>query len=749
MTDNQMLFHSTDPKRLVLIVEDEEINRNILNEILKDTYTLVFASNGAEAMDAVRRHFDRLSVVLLDLFLPDMNGLDILRWIKDNVHYAGIPVIILTSDRESEVDSLNLGAIDFIPKPYPLPKVIHARVRRTIEFCEDRDIIRSTERDHLTGLYNKEFFYTYSDQYDLYHRDQEMDAVVVDVNHFHIINERYGRKSADTVLCYIGRKLEELVEERGGIACRKEADTFFLYCPHMDDYEELFKDTDFDLGNGRNVRLRLRLGVYSDVDKSIEIERRFDRAKLASDTAKGGFAGTVVYYDRKLQESELFEEQLLESFHTAIKEKQFLVYYQPKFDIRGDEPVLCSAEALVRWKHPELGLINPGIFIPLFENNGLIGELDCFVWSEAAAQLHSWKERFGFAVPISVNVSRVDMMDHDMMDSLQKLISEYGLSFRDLSLEITESAYTEDADRIIEEVKQLRDMGFTVEMDDFGSGYSSLNMISRLPIDALKLDMQFIRNAFSERRDTSMLEIVFEIAEMLGVPTIAEGVETEEQMLTLKVMGCDIVQGYYFSRPLPADEFEPFLIKRIDSGKQEDYIRDFAGHMEHGGGLPGEAHVKAGRHIRDHYIYMAIHDPLTGLFNRSGFDVVYRDTDRNNVAILILRAEMRDRPESPLSDRAIVRTTEILQKYFRSVDRICRWKEDEFVVIMSRINSSMKNRLLSKLARMNEESEADGLILTGGAAFSDPDDTGKDILSAAQEALEESLLSDKGSCIFR
>ena len=156
-----------------------------------------------------------------------------------------------------------------------------------------------------------------------------------------------------------------------------------------------------------------------------------------------------------------------------------------------------------------------------------------------------------------------------------------------------------------------------------------------------------------------------------------------------------------------------------------------------------------GRHIRDHYIYMAIHDPLTGLFNRSGFDVVYRDTDRNNVAILILRAEMRDRPESPLSDRAIVRTTEILQKYFRSVDRICRWKQDEFVVIMSRINSSMKNRLLSKLARMNDESEEEDLVLTGGAAFSDPDDTGKDILSAAQEALEESLSENKGGCIFR
>jgi GGDEF domain-containing protein len=281
-------------------------------------------------------------------------------------------------------------------------------------------------------------------------------------------------------------------------------------------------------------------------------------------------------------------------------------------------------------------------------------------------------------------------------------------------------------------------------MDDFGSGYSSLGMLSTLPIDALKLDMQFIRNAFSERRDTSMLEIVFEIAEMLGVPTIAEGVETEEQMLTLKVMGCDIVQGYYFSRPLPADEFEPFLIKRIESKKAASKAHGSVGHLEHDSMLTGEL---AGRRIRDHYIYMAIHDPLTGLFNRSGFDVVFRDTDRNNVAILILRAEKKDEPDSPLSDSNLVRITEILQKYFRSVDRICRWKHDEFVVIMSRINSSMNSRILSKLGRMNEEAE--DLVLTGGVAFSDPEDAKKDILFAAQEALEESLATERGGCIFK
>ena len=253
-----------------------------------------------------------------------------------------------------------------------------------------------------------------------------------------------------------------------------------------------------------------------------------------------------------------------EDFSKAIQEEQFVVYYQPKFDVRGEIPVLSSAEALVRWIHPQRGMISPGVFIPLFEDNGLIQTLDHYVWEETAKQIRDWKDRLNFTVPVSVNVSRIDLYDPHLIDRLLDILSQNGITPEVFLLEITESAYTRDSEQLIETVNQLRKLGFRIEMDDFGTGYSSLNMISKLPIDALKLDMQFIRNAFSEKQDTRMLEVIIDIADFLSVPVIAEGVETEEQLKALKAMGCDLVQGYYFSRPVVSTEYETFLIERKD-----------------------------------------------------------------------------------------------------------------------------------------------------------------------------------------
>ncbi len=327
----------------------------------------------------------------------------------------------------------------------------------------------------------------------------------------------------------------------------------------MTDYKSIADRVSEAAGGDAKNRFRIRMGVYSGVDKTLDMERRFDRAKMAADSIRNSFNASVAFYDNHLHEKEIFEARLLEEFQEALDRKQFVVYYQPKYDIRPDKPVLHGAEALVRWNHPELGIVSPGVFIPLFESNGLIRELDRYVWREAASQLKGWKARFGSTVPVSVNVSRIDMLEPDLADTLRKLTEEAGLACGDLHLEITESAYTEDAKRIIDVVDELRAMGFVIEMDDFGSGYSSLNMISTLPIDALKLDMLFIRNAFGENGNTRMLKVIFDIADSLSVPMIAEGVETEKQLLTLKEMGCDIVQGYYFSHPLPAVDFEAFL----------------------------------------------------------------------------------------------------------------------------------------------------------------------------------------------
>ena len=567
MPDSKKTVHSAQGKRQILIADDEMINRELLGAMLQSEYEILFAGNGAETMDQIRSHRDTLSLVLLDILMPVMSGLDVLRAIREDDTLSGIPVIVMTAEKDTEIESLKLGAIDFIPKPYPAIGVIQARVRRTIELFEDRETIKTTERDELTGLYNREYFYHYASQFDQLHHDLAMDAILVDINHFRLINERYGKAYGDKVLKTIGEQLRNLVKEEEGIVSRRDADTFMVYCPHREDYPAFIEQASVRLTDDDSAenRVRLRMGVYSSVDKTIDMERRFDWAKMAADTVKGSFSRNIGFYDYALHEQQIYAERLVEDFSAAVAEKQFQVYYQPKFDIRPDTPVLSSAEALIRWIHPELGMISPGVFIPLFEDNGLIQRLDTYVWQETAAQIRDWKDRLGYSVPVSVNVSRIDLYDPKLSETLKSILEEHGLSGRDLLLELTESAYTQDSRQIIETVEKLRSQGLQIEMDDFGTGYSSLNMISALPIDALKLDMRFIRDAFREGGNTHMLEVIIGISDYLAVPVIAEGVETEEQLHVLKALGCDLVQGYFFSKPVPSSEFEAFILQKKEA----------------------------------------------------------------------------------------------------------------------------------------------------------------------------------------
>ena len=564
-------FSISEERRRILLVEDDYVNQEMLKAALGDVYDIVIAETGEEALEIIQNQHETLSIVLLDLNLPGIQGTDVLSRIKNDPQYSRLPVIVMTSDNEAEVECLKLGAIDFIPKPYPASKVILARILRTIELSEDRETLRLTERDQLTGLYNKEFFYHYAAQLDLYHKETPTDAIVFDVNHFHTYNDRYGKARGDELLKKIANNARSYLNEVGGIVCRSVADTFMMYSIHTDNYEELLArlsaclDEDSISGN----RVRLRMGVYVNADKNVDIERRFDRAKMAADTARDHLNAPIGFFDNSMREAEILEEQLIDGFHTALREKQFVVYYQPKFDVKQDVPVLSSAEALVRWKHPTLGLVSPGVFIPLFEKNGLIQELDNYVWSQVASQIKDWKENLNITLPVSVNVSRINLYDPKLTDKLLNITEMNGLTTENLLLEITESAYTEKTDQIITTVKNLRKLGFYIEMDDFGCGYSSLSMLIDMPIDALKLDIQFIRSAFKEQKDTRLLEAMIGLAKSFEVPTIAEGVETAEQYAELKAMGCNIIQGYYFSRPLPKEEFEKLIINEL---KKEEHV---------------------------------------------------------------------------------------------------------------------------------------------------------------------------------
>ena len=563
--NNDEKLYLFNGKRQVLIVDDEVINRDMLGNLLENNYELIYASNGSEAIEQIKNNADTLSVILLDLIMPGMNGLEVLKQIKNDSQLKNIPVIVITSDRESEVESLNIGASDFIPKPYPQPSVINARINRTVELSEDRMIINATECDPLTELFNREYFYRYVEQYDAHHKGVETDAAVVNINHFSTVNERFGSAYGDMVLRVVANNLMKYVISVSGMVCRSEADRFFVYCPHGTDFADMLKTVSEEVNSRMesNDRIRLRMGIYENVDRKMPVERRFDRANMACETVKNAISGNIGIYNSAIHEKELFDEQLIEDFRKAIDEKQFKVYYQPKYNVKGEKPVLISAEALVRWDHPTLGCISPTDFIPLFEDNGLIQKLDNYVWNKAAWQIKDWKTRFGFSLPVSVNISRVDMYDPQLVETFREIVEKNGITCEELLLEITESAYTEDADQIIKVVKDLRAIGFKIEMDDFGTGYSSLNMISELPIDVLKLDMQFIRQAFSKRKDTKLLEIIIEIADYLRATVVAEGVETEEQMLSLRDIGCDIIQGFYFSKPVTPEEFEGFIKEKM------------------------------------------------------------------------------------------------------------------------------------------------------------------------------------------
>ena len=556
---------SANGKRLVLVVDDEQVNREILGFMLSEEYAIIYAENGREALELVRKNKDTLSLIMTDILMPELNGIELVEILQGDPELARIPIIVLTTEREYEVKSLRLGASDFIKKPYDYPEVILARVRRIIELSENKYIIENTETDELTGLYTSQFFFQYAEQFDRHHQDMDMDAVVIDLEHFHYYNELYGRKKGDALIADLSDHIRSFLGDGSGLACRKDGDNFLIYCRHITDADAFIEGLKKTMSDDANVSgIRLIAGIYPFVDRSVDVHTRFDRAKYACNLVKGDSTRTIAVYDKALHEKNLFLLSLSDEMEAALAEGQFVVYYQPKYNIRGQKPVLASAEALIRWIHPDKGMISPGVFIPQFEQNGMIKKIDRFVWRRAAEQINEWRKKFGVTLPVSVNVSRIDIYDPDLISVLSEIVASNGIEAGDLMLEITESAYTEESKRIIEKVNKLRGLGFKIEMDDFGSGYSSLNMLAELPIDVLKIDMLFARNLLTDEKYKRIFKLMIDIAKHISVPVVAEGVEKKEQLDVLHEMGCDIIQGYYFSAPLPPDKFERLIKENIE-----------------------------------------------------------------------------------------------------------------------------------------------------------------------------------------
>lgn len=542
-------------RKTILLVDDSAVTCEFLYNILKDDYEILQAKNGRQALDIVKVQPDRISLIFLDLVMPVMDGYEFLNVRQKDEVLSKIPVIVGTAmdSEDDEIRSLENGASDFVKKPYKAEIVKH-RVASIIRLRDTAAMLNSLEYDQLTGLCSREFFYQHVKEILERYPKKNFDLICSDIENFKMINERYGSDVGDELLKCIASQFKN--ENWDSSSCaRLSADIFAILTEHREIYTEKDFVRDIEACRSRfpNIKFNIKFGIYSKVDRELPVSGMCDRAILSLNRIKRQYGQVFSVYDDKLQFARLKEQQILDCMEQALSERQFMVYYQPKYDIRTE--TIVGAEALVRWSHPEYGFMMPGDFIPLFERNGFIAKLDYYVWEEVCKAMQEWNKKGNVTFPISVNVSRIDFQSPDLVEKLVDLVERYDIDNSLLHLEITESAYTENPQEIIESVKELRNLDFKIEMDDFGSGYSSLNMFSELPLDILKLDMGFIQHQNSHHAK-SILSFMISLSKWMGLESVAEGVESQEQVDSLKNMGCNYAQGYFYAKPMPKKEFE-------------------------------------------------------------------------------------------------------------------------------------------------------------------------------------------------
>ncbi|MEG1448384.1 MAG: EAL domain-containing protein [Oscillospiraceae bacterium] len=569
-------------KKYILVVDDNEVNRKILYRILSDTYNILQASNGKEALDVIEKYGENISLILLDLLMPVMDGYHFIERQQQIPLLKSIPVMITTqkdSDKD-EIEALSKGAADFLTKPYNAALIKH-RVANIIKLRETAAFVNVVEHDGLTGLYNKEAFYERVSQ-KLAHRDikDEYDIICMDIENFKLVNDMFGEKEGDKLLCYVANAIKTTINPVNGIAARITGDIFVILLPRIFGHEQEFVSAiQKQLPEYTSkFNVIIRFGVYQIIDEDIPVRAMCDRAKLASHTIKGIYDQYYIYYDDKLRNTLLDEQEITGLMQEALNQGQFTVYFQPKCCLESEK--IIGAEALVRWHHPQKGFLSPADFIPLFEKNGFITTLDLYVLEKTCQELRKWIDAGYNVVPISVNISRVDIYNPQLPEIISDIVNKYNLDTKYLHIEITESAYTENAKQLIDMVTSMKARGFVVEMDDFGSGYSSLNMLSDVPVDTLKLDMRFLRGNNSKNKSEDILDFIVNLAERLKLSVIAEGIETQIDLNFLRSIGCEFGQGYYFSKPLPSEDFEK-LIKNIDKTDIHISKKDISHNMKY------------------------------------------------------------------------------------------------------------------------------------------------------------------------
>lgn len=412
--------------------------------------------------------------------------------------------------------------------------------------------------DNLTGLYNKWGFFFNVQEVLKNNDDKNYQIICSNIKHFKLVNDLFGFEAGDTLIKEIADSLRKK-EVVSGIYARLDADTFAIFVEEQYSRQiiDLFLKTEFHVKGSKSYRIHIDMGVYEIDDKIIPVSLMCDRAKMALDTIKDDRTKQVAYFKETMREQMLKEQLLYGELKRAIINNEMIIYLQGVFD---SHEKIIGAEALVRWNHPGKGILPAGEFVEILEKNGLITNLDKYIWELACKQLCKWREEGKDNLFLAVNISAKDFESMDVCKVLTNLVKKYKVSPEKLRLEITETALMENIEGNLKVIKNLQKNGFIVEIDDFGSGYSSLNMLKDITADVVKLDMKFLQKCKDEERSKIILQVMVELVKKLDMQVIVEGVETREQLNLLKEYKCDAFQGYYLMRPTDIENFEKIVM---------------------------------------------------------------------------------------------------------------------------------------------------------------------------------------------
>jgi diguanylate cyclase (GGDEF)-like protein len=545
-----------DLRRTVLIVEDDKINCKILSNIINKNYIVFVANNGVEALEQLNRHYEQISIIILDIVMPLMDGFEFLEIKNKDERYRFIPTIVLTSKSSTanELKALKLGASEFVSKPY-VASLIVQRIKNLIELKETSMSLNQLQKDFLTGVYNKETF-SEKASYRIKESDSNFNFIVIGISNYKLISDLFGIYICDKAIKQLAVILKEYTSNRDGLVGRHRGSTFIVMLnggnDTIIDFMEYVNERNTNII--KNFDVDIKFGIYqSAYDNIKDIDTICNCASVSYNSLKSDCFESYKFFDSKIIENARAENEINNDVIDSIQKGDIYSVFQPKYSLTTKK--IIGFEALSRWNHPTKGLLLPDYYISILEKNNKIFMMDVVIWESACKRIVRNRELYNLEVPISINVSKIDILNKYFIETLLAFCQKYNVKKELLHLEITESVYMSNKDFLGDMLNQLKCQGFIIEMDDFGKGYSSLASLYSLPFDIIKLDMGFLKT----NRSKSVVKFIIEMAENLNMGLIAEGITNKETEDYLNENGCKIGQGYYFSKPLDSDELDRLL----------------------------------------------------------------------------------------------------------------------------------------------------------------------------------------------